>query len=489
MPLWNKLLRRSPNEEMHKDAFPVDIELIPGKLTAKVYLHEIPTQGPTSDGAVSCWSYVTSGLWAHKQKEVIFTLRRGRQEADDGFPRDPLHLFTDIYHWAQQGRLVDAGDVSQFSGKGLFGRHLLYIRPQPLQDVTVPDRAITALLVTEDEVIAVQEFGISRVVARLGQVSQYYPCPSWSDRLRPGLSFERTRQESLLARVARIHAPGVRACKEGKQIIVRFAPRAGEQLQQNLTQVPAHTPFALLTDLDPKANGCFVWEPGQAGATAITPPNSDGSRLSGCFVVFIPEATENGGRLLEDGFALMLTSSSWTALRQALLRGETIAIPGTNDTYSALLEWIDEVYHNPVDGVAYVAAGGWESYHPQSPRTDHPQPAARLQETQLLSTEQEFATEVSVSELNAFMTAIGDQVQQICAQGRASFELLIQCTLHPTAAPTIRIASRGDADQVLAQDLYGALTGVHALNTRHGSVAFQMHYVISPGTQSTDHSV
>ncbi len=52
-----KLLRRSPNEETHRDAFSVNVELIPREVTAKVYLHEIPTQGPKSYGLLSCWTW------------------------------------------------------------------------------------------------------------------------------------------------------------------------------------------------------------------------------------------------------------------------------------------------------------------------------------------------------------------------------------------------------------------------------------------------
>jgi hypothetical protein len=83
----------------------------------------------------------------------------------------------------------------------------------------------------------------------------------------------------------------------------------------------------LLTDIDPSANGCLVWEPGQHQPEAITPPGSDGSRLCGCFAMFVPGQAENDVQVFEDGIALMLTDDAWAEIRQALVqRSEGISV-------------------------------------------------------------------------------------------------------------------------------------------------------------------
>jgi hypothetical protein len=468
---------RTPEDQADETTFPVQVQLIPERLIARIYFHEIDVPGES----VSCWSYVTDGLSAHQQKEMVFTLRREQDEQASAFPQDPLILFTTIFHLAQQGQSVDVGGVTRFGEKDFMGRHLAYITPQQLQDVQIPQPAITALLITDDEVNAVQEFGITRFIARLGQASQYYPCPPWSDRSRPGLAFARTRQETVLMRVARANAPGLRVCQERDQIKVRLAPRVGEQLNQLFDQVPVNVPLALLTELDPAANGCLIWEPDQAGPAAITRPESDGSRLCGCFILFVPEQTGDGGRLLEDGFAIMLTTSSWIAVRQALMQAEAITVPAMSDGMPISFEWLDETYYNPIDGLAYVAPAGWKTYTPQSLLPDTIPSATPLQDVRLLSSEEEFAANLPTPAFATLAKAIQEQVRIICAQSSTSFGLLIQCTLYPDKAPTFKIATREDNDQEVLQRLHKALNGMGHVHTEHSSVAFQMRFVIGQG--------
>jgi hypothetical protein len=45
------------------------------------------------------------------------------------------------------------------------------------QGVPLPPSCLAALLITTDELRAVREFGTTRVLARLGQASGYYPFP------------------------------------------------------------------------------------------------------------------------------------------------------------------------------------------------------------------------------------------------------------------------------------------------------------------------
>jgi hypothetical protein len=328
------MMNRQTDGAAETGTFPAHFELVPGKLAADVHFHEIGTPA----GSLACWTYTTNGLLTYGQKELIFTLVCAPDEARNAFPQDPLHFFAFILQLAQAGQLVDAGGVSRFGDKNLLGHHLAYIPPQSLQGVPIPDSAITAILVTEDEVSAVEEFGVTRLMARLGHASRYYPCPPWSERSRPGLSFERTRQESILARVPRLHAPGVTIRRENQRIILRVTSQAGERLRTHLAQLPKKTPIALLTDIDPMANACLVWAPELPAPTAITPPYSDGSRLCGCFVLFVPEQKEQEVRLFEDGFSLLLSTRSWRRMRKALMQGRPFTLPAGADGTSVSIE-------------------------------------------------------------------------------------------------------------------------------------------------------
>jgi len=155
--------------------FPVGVDLGTG-LRAHIYSHEVDT----SSGTVSCWSYITDGLMSREQREIVFTLRCKPHERPDEFPRDPLYLFQSIYELAGEGRVVSVGGVTQFDGRNLFGRHLAYIQAEPFPNVAVPAHALAAILVTEDEVRAVQEFGILRPMSRLGFASRCRPETWWT---------------------------------------------------------------------------------------------------------------------------------------------------------------------------------------------------------------------------------------------------------------------------------------------------------------------
>ena len=54
-------------------SFPVAVEVVEGALDVHIHDHVVPI-GPAD--SIPCWSYVTSGLWAHGQAEIALTLRR-----------------------------------------------------------------------------------------------------------------------------------------------------------------------------------------------------------------------------------------------------------------------------------------------------------------------------------------------------------------------------------------------------------------------------
>jgi hypothetical protein len=306
-----------------KGDFPYEFDIPPGDVTARVCLHSIET----AHGQLSCWSYVTNGLATRGQKEVILTVACEADEATQAFPSDPLQLFGQINQLTLAGDVLDVGGTITFDSRNLIlGRHVMFIRAQPLQGVDVPGSGLAAILVTQEEVFAAIAFGVTRVMARLGFASRYYPCPPWSSRRRFGISLERMQSETVLASVSRKHVSGARVVQEGPRATIRCTRRASTELAQCLRGLQGEECLALLTDLDPTANGCFVWEPGQSGPGAITPPHSDGSRLSACFALFVPHQPEDETKLIEDGVGFILTASSWSQVHQALLAGENLTL-------------------------------------------------------------------------------------------------------------------------------------------------------------------
>lgn len=91
--------------------------MIPGKLRARIFLHEMQD----GDKKILCWTYVTDGLLAQKQKEIMFTLQRREGEKVMDYPTGVLGLFATVYHYAEMGQLVDAGSASMLGKANSWG--------------------------------------------------------------------------------------------------------------------------------------------------------------------------------------------------------------------------------------------------------------------------------------------------------------------------------------------------------------------------------
>ena len=154
-----------PVAQIPASAFPAEIELVPGALRASIHLHTIDAQA----GPLRCWSYVTAGLAAFGQKEVVFTIAVDG-DADPGrFPTEPLRFATTLLQLASQGRTVDAGAITELGGSGfMLRRGLTYARALPLAGVPLPPAALAAIPLTAEELSVLKIGGQTRVLAALG---------------------------------------------------------------------------------------------------------------------------------------------------------------------------------------------------------------------------------------------------------------------------------------------------------------------------------
>jgi len=298
------------------------VDLIPGDLSVDIYSHDVQA----GTGPLACWSYVSSGLQKFGHPEVVFSLVKTRGEAVA--PELPLKLIRTIHRSAQGGTILHAGAVHRFPNGEFFGRHIVYIAAQPLPGVEIPNAAICAVLVTDDESRASTLFGATRVIARLGAAAGYYPCPPWSDRSRPGIPFDDVRRASILMNVGPL--PGMRSgcsvCQTKEGVVLSVDDESRKHLEGLINGTPDAFAFALQTAIDPFADGCFVWFSGQTQPVAISPPGSTGQRICGAFLLITTGQDENTVRQAEDGFAIILTAASWRAMKIAVAKGESTRI-------------------------------------------------------------------------------------------------------------------------------------------------------------------
>jgi len=322
--------------------FSDEVELVPNQLKARIYLHDIPSQS----GVIACVSFVTVGLWSQKQKELILTFHRRPEDKPQDYPVPVLKFLKVVYEFAKTGRLVDVGDYTEFSPAGLFGdgrvRGIAYIRPQPLEGVEVPDPLLAGILLFDDEVEVAKSFGVTRVMANLGREYKYYPCPPWSERSRASvISGKAVTKQSVLAKIPRTATAGMsyRVEKES-EIILSVLTDAADRLQAKLARIAPDSPIAFLTEPDPLADACLVWQPGQSELRAITPPASTGSSRTGNSITFAPRQKVNDFRYVEDGIALTLTDETWTTIRRALETGKPASVAVTKGGMRLSVVWV-----------------------------------------------------------------------------------------------------------------------------------------------------
>jgi hypothetical protein len=320
--------------------YPLNVQVVPDKLSVQIHRHEVPYFEP-----VPCWTVISDGLWAHRQKEVVITLKRDPQDDHGGPPKFAQHIIQNIYNLAVQGSVVDTWRYSNFvvtvpkKGKGLVF-NTAYLYPLPLSGIQLPKQALTVTFLNPDDFKVFQAFGLSRLVATRGNHYRYYPCPPWSEFPAPKIVSLEKMKGSILGKMARMHLQGSTVAKEGENIVLRLQPQGRQLLEKQLAQFKPEQPVALLPELDPNANACLFWVPEKNTTGVNVPPRSDRSRTSGCFVAFIPAQAQDSARVFEDGFALLATTEAWKQIREAMLSGKPITVPSKGQIKRFRLEHV-----------------------------------------------------------------------------------------------------------------------------------------------------
>ena len=398
-----------------KDQFPQSVEAIPGKLRVKIFLHDLKYESEM----IPCWSYLTDGLLAQHQKEIIFTLRREKGQKPEDYPREPLELFGAIFHFAEQGNLVDLGGMTRFGEPGFLGdkeiRGLGYIEPEDFLGIDTGDVSpLGAIILKGDEAQIAWDQSLTRIAAMIGMTYRYYPCPPWSDATRKPVISLTKAQDSVLGQITRFVVQAS-FYEERNHIFLLIRPASQTKFRELFNEVSEDRPIAICTNPDARANACLVWRPGQNQPLAITPSGSDGSRKTGAFLCFLPEQPENEIRTMEDGFFLLLTDKNWQAIRSALASANDLEIPFPGQAGSGIsISWQKgKSYTSSATGETFLA-DSWVTYEPQ-PQADAPpakhRDSVKLIHTVFLAPDRVLAARTSAEDLAAYLERIEDALE------------------------------------------------------------------------------
>ena len=344
MSVWSKLFGGSGEAPSPADftppthGRPTVVDAIPGKLIVTFYAHDV------ADGHEANFiTAVTDGLLERHQRELVVTLRIAAHDPVSERMQELARFFVTVLRWAEQRNLVETGGVTRFGKRGMFGASgngFLYVDARPLRGVAMAGHALAGILVDAPEVETALAHGVYRVLARLGEQSACFPFPIWSDLTRRSVASPR-EAESALGKFSRTRAPGVHFVVEGKCLRVRIPRLARAILARGIGSLEEGKPFALLTEPAPNADALLVWNPGQADAKAIYGEGSEGARLTGGCLTVTPGALRDEIRVMEDGYALLLSRTTWGSLASSLLGERTVSLPMADDA-TLEVEWLYE---------------------------------------------------------------------------------------------------------------------------------------------------
>ena len=308
-----------------------DVTIAPGECTVRVYSHAIATRS----GIVPLWVFVSDGLARHGQEEVALAIRRGVGE-ETNYPRDVFTLYHTLFTLAADDRRVLHSEMSLLGPDfHLLGvpdlRGVLYAPGQRIVGVPLPEKFLTALLVTKEEYQVIARYGDVRFLAHLGDESGVHPYPPWTDPQRVPTTRAAMGLSVLATPVPRVASAGLVVALEPPagaseirlegRVILRIAPEALGAIDDMLANLPLDMPVALLADFDPTADAVFTYNAKATAPTALSCDTARASQILADFLIIVPgQGSDEALTMKEDGFVLKISAATWTALREAMAK-------------------------------------------------------------------------------------------------------------------------------------------------------------------------
>lgn len=299
-------------------------------LKVKVYKHTLKLTARKPDA----WSFVTDGLKAAGQQEMVLTVLQRQKEADDAYPKLPIKLFALIGQLAKDNKIVSVGGYTEFKNQGFLApqfKGLIYTPVSIAQGVPLPDDCIAVVPVTQEEMTVYQSAGPSRVMARLGRDARFFPFPTWCDRDRTS-SFTpaeiREMEEDPVFRSAKAQTYSLTAMQDKDKLSLRLTQKNSAMLLDLLKQLPKDTALRLALGVDPRADSILVWESkANNNRSMIAPEGSAYDKIGITFIALLPGLQKNEILTGTDGCALMITADDFARFKKALEHTDQFELP------------------------------------------------------------------------------------------------------------------------------------------------------------------
>jgi hypothetical protein len=401
---------------------PIAVELLPDRLHAVVFTHEVTVRGVTHP----CRTCVSRGMASRKRRELVVT--RVAPPADGVVDADVevFNFFARLFDAPDDGAVAGVGLVTAFEvpflGAGA-PNAVTFVEAEPFPDVTVDPDALAVVVLHPDEAPVALKYGAARVLARLGRQAGYHPFPRWWDPSRASVAHPDDDEKSTLAGVVRVALPEGTLASIDRTVVLRLPAETRAGLTKVLDGLAPDAACALLVPPEAVTDASLVWSPGQ-DAIAATSATGRSDRVGGNFVLFSPGQPRDNGILHEDGFAMLLRAETWRTLRSALRHGRGVTMAsGDAANHGLRIEWV-----RAADAPAAADEGA----------------VARLAEVVFLQPEEVVAREVSSRELSRYVAALRRTVGEHLADAPrgAACDLLLQVDLDARRRPALSLGVR-----------------------------------------------
>ena len=317
--------------------YPIKLELVPKRLIVSIYQQDLPGKG----SQIPCWIFVSHGLAALKQRELVLVLRIKDSNQPVRLPKTPLPLFIFLFKAILQKKRYTLGDVIRFGEKGLmgFGGLGFTFGNINVRNVQLPTQYLNCVLLTREEVVAAQAFGLTRVLARMGFETNRFPFNPWNDVDRQSLPMQGVIKNSQFRGINTQNLKHSSVNLVGGEKVVLTVAAAMQNTVINFMKEQGNTTqFGFTTQLLPYHEGALVWLPEKDSIEMNVNPDLDGNVIAGSYVM-LTHSEQSGAAMVEDGFQVQLDDEAWLAFRNAIAKKQNVSITPSSGDMEFSLVW------------------------------------------------------------------------------------------------------------------------------------------------------
>ncbi|MBL6690361.1 MAG: DUF3480 domain-containing protein [Pseudomonadales bacterium] len=408
--------------------FPVTANL-DDNLKVDIHLHQFFL----GDRDRHCWTYVTRGMSAYHQREMVLSLIVD-DDADTGdFPKTPVKLFELLAERTRSGKVVESGDATRLGQKGIFNFPCLFYVPA-IQFPEIPslDEHLALVLVHEGEYDYARHYGLTRFLSRLGKFCSSFPYPNWNTAARPSLFPTSSKELSILADASHVMAEHSHVHQQASVLQLQLQQQDADDVIQALKNLEKDQVATINTAFSPRCDASLYLQEGQAEPGAYAAPEASTGLIGGSFFS-ICYGDAPGMGIIEDGFTVTLGEVEFKRLCDAAAQQSAFEFEFANGS-RFILDYLGQSARMRARDYDPVAV--WRNLAavepPAKPLASNP-PASGVRAGTLVNLQPgvSLASRVSEEDLQGFVQRLEQSLDKAMSDERESFSFDVELRLKP----------------------------------------------------------